>query len=76
MTQHIDRRSVLLGAAGTAAAGLAGALPGSAHAEHRAGRAPLWEQAKGAGIVFGSSIATWQLDPEYRRLHARECGLL
>jgi endo-1,4-beta-xylanase len=76
MTQHIDRRSVLLGAAGTAAAGLAGALPGSAHAEQRAGRAPLWEQAKGAGIVFGSSIATWQLDPEYRRLHARECGLL
>jgi endo-1,4-beta-xylanase len=26
--------------------------------------------------VFGSSIATWQLDPEYRQLHARECGLL
>lgn len=75
----IARRSVLLGAAGATAAGLVGGLPGTAEAgedKRAAGRPPLWKQAERAGIVFGSSIATWQLDPGYRKLHGRECGLL
>lgn len=77
----LARRSVLLGAAGTAA-GLATGLSGVADAADLAarsgstGRPPLWRQAERRGLVFGSSIATWQLDPEYRRLHAREAGLL
>jgi endo-1,4-beta-xylanase len=40
------------------------------------GRPPLWRQAGRKGIVFGSSIATWQLSPRYPALHAREAGLL
>ena len=80
MNDHstISRRSVLLGAAGATAAGVVGGLPGAADAEEwrAAGRPPLWKQAERAGIVFGSSIATWQLDPGYKKLHARECGLL
>ena len=75
---QIARRSVLAGAAGAAAAGLVSGLPGAAESDEgrAAGRPPLWRQAERSGIVFGSSIATWQLDPEYRKLHARECGLL
>jgi endo-1,4-beta-xylanase len=74
----IGRRSVLLGAAGAAAAGLVGAAPGVASAgdAKAAGRPPLWKQAERAGIVFGSSIATWQFDPQYKKLYAREAGLL
>ena len=70
----ISRRSVLMGAAGATAVGLVGGLPDTADAA--AGRPPLWKQAERAGIVFGSSIATWQLDPRYKKLHAHECGLL
>jgi endo-1,4-beta-xylanase len=81
---HLDRRSVLrtaaLGAGGlaVAATGLA-AAPSSAAPQSRipsTGRPPLWRQADRKGIVFGSSIATWQLDPGYSELHAREAGLL
>jgi endo-1,4-beta-xylanase len=37
----------------------------------------LWELAIRSGLVYGSSAATWQLsDPEYRRLFAREAGIL
>jgi endo-1,4-beta-xylanase len=79
----VARRSLLTGAAG-AAVGLAGAgaLGGAAHAAAPAagipstGRPPLWEQAGRNGIVFGSSIATWQLDKGYPKLHSREAGLL
>lgn len=40
-------------------------------------RAPLWETAFQSGILYGSSSATWQLsDPSYRRLFAREAGVL
>ncbi len=77
---HLDRRSVLLGAAGAAgaAAGIAATgTPGQADAAGAAtGRPHLWRQADRRGIVFGSSIATWQLDKGYSRLHAREAGLL
>ena len=75
----IGRRSVLLGAAGGVAAGLVGAVPGLASAADvakAAGRPPLWRQAERAGIVFGSSIATWQFDSQYKKLYAHEAGLL
>jgi endo-1,4-beta-xylanase len=54
-------------------------MPGSASGSDllaAAGRPPLWKQAERRGIVFGSSIATWQLDPQYKKLYAREAGLL
>jgi endo-1,4-beta-xylanase len=84
-TVHLDRRSLLratAGAVGLAAAGAAGiTLPGTAEAAVAAripttGRQPLWRQAARKGLVFGSSIATWQLDKTYPKLHAREAGLL
>jgi endo-1,4-beta-xylanase len=74
----VARRSLLTGAAG-AAAGLtigASALGEAAAAIPSTGRPPLWEQAARKGIVFGSSIATWQLDKGYPKLHKREAGLL
>jgi endo-1,4-beta-xylanase len=40
------------------------------------GRRPLWFQAQRKGLVFGSSIATWQLSQGYPALHRREAGLL
>jgi endo-1,4-beta-xylanase len=77
----VARRSLLLGAAGTVAAVAGGvaapALAGAAAATiPGTGRPPLWKQAQRNGIVFGSSIATWQLDDRYKLLHAREAGLL
>ncbi|MGI8887856.1 MAG: endo-1,4-beta-xylanase [Nocardioidaceae bacterium] len=74
----IGRRSVLLGAAGATAAGFVGGLPalGSAADVRAGGRPPLWKVAEHRGIVFGSSIATWQLDPRYSKVFAREAGLL
>jgi endo-1,4-beta-xylanase len=40
-------------------------------------RLPLWSTAMEAGLVYGSSTATWQIsDPEYRRLFAREAAIL
>jgi endo-1,4-beta-xylanase len=38
---------------------------------------PLWEQALGRGLVYGSSAATWQLsDAEYRKLFESQAGIL
>ena len=39
---------------------------------------PLWQQAYAKGIVYGSSTATWQIepDPAYSALFQREAGLL
>jgi endo-1,4-beta-xylanase len=72
----LTRRSVLAGAAGAAAAGLLGGRAPSAGAAPLR-RIPLWRTAQRRGIVYGSSAATWQLaDPEYRRLFAREAGIL
>lgn len=78
----LTRRSVLLAGAvgGVAAAG--GLIGGTAPAIARASlggerRAPLWKIARRRGVVYGSSTATWQLsDAEYRRLFAREAGIL
>src|SRR4051812_1369474 len=78
-TTPLARRSVLLGAAGAAAGLTVAGLPlegASAAGLPSTHRPPLWRQAERRGIVFGSSIATWQLDDEYRRLFAREAGLL
>jgi endo-1,4-beta-xylanase len=82
-TTTVRRRSFLTGAAGAVAGiALGGAAPGPAASALGAtgipgtGRPPLWRQADRKGIVFGSSIATWQLDPGYSKLHAREAGLL
>jgi len=78
--RSIARRSLLLGAAGATAAGLVGAVPGTAAANSTgqlaANGPPLWKQAEKKGIVFGSSIATWQLDPQYKDVHAHEAALL
>jgi endo-1,4-beta-xylanase len=73
----LARRSLLLGGAG-AALGIASGVvdPTWADAAGPTTRAPLWKQAERAGLVFGSSIATWQLDHGYKALHAREAGLL
>lgn len=86
----LARRSFLAGAtAAGLTAGLAAALPGTAEAAVRGATAadrhgshhdrdttPLWQQAAAKGIVFGSSIATWQLDDDYPAVHAREAALL
>ncbi|PZF82504.1 endo-1,4-beta-xylanase [Jiangella anatolica] len=75
----VTRRSLLAGAGAVAvgATGLAGvAQAGRRPRRPRSGYPPLWQQAWQRGIVFGSSIATWQLDADYPALHAREAGLL
>lgn len=79
----VARRSFLTGAAGALAAGAvfggASSAPAGALAPDPlpdTGRPPLWKQAGNKGIVFGSSIATWQLSPRYPQVHAREAGLL
>ncbi|HET6561120.1 MAG TPA: endo-1,4-beta-xylanase [Marmoricola sp.] len=73
---ELSRRSLLAGAAGATAATAAGGLTAgaAAHGWHRP--PPLWKQAARNGIVFGSSIATWQLDGEYNEVHAREAALM
>jgi endo-1,4-beta-xylanase len=45
------------------------------HPRYRPTR-PCWQRAQRNGLVFGSSIATWQLDERHRALHAREAALL
>ena len=70
----VPRRSLLLGAAGAAGFAAAGVPPGAAAADRST--TPLWKVARGRGIAFGSSIATWQLDADYPALYAREAKLL
>jgi endo-1,4-beta-xylanase len=74
----LSRRSLLLGAAGLAAAGVTGAaLPAAGGSAASGGRTPLYRQAARRGIAYGSSTATWQLeDQEYAQLFAREAGIL
>jgi endo-1,4-beta-xylanase len=86
----VARRSVLLGAAGmagAAATGLltreaaVGATSPAAAAGHSAMRGDehdhaLWRTAWRNGIVFGASISTWQLDPQYRHLFRQQAALL
>jgi endo-1,4-beta-xylanase len=72
-----------VGAAGLVAG--TGLVPSSAEAAARAGAAerrlgldvpPLWGAADAHGLVYGSSIATWQLDKGYSGLFARHAALL
>ena len=79
-TTPIARRSLLLGTAGAASAatgiaatsGTASALPGPPGNDQVA----LWRKAARKGIVYGSSIATWQLDPGYTKLHGKHAALM
>jgi len=78
---QLSRRSLLLGAAGLAAAGVVGAaVPaagGTAAATGGGGRTPLYRLARRRGIAYGTSAATWQLeDAEYAALVAREAAIL
>ncbi|WP_433158059.1 endo-1,4-beta-xylanase [Kribbella sp. CA-247076] len=77
MRISISRRSLLLGAAG-AAVGVptVSTVASTGVPAAASGRVPLWRVAARNGIVFGSSIATWQLDETYPALFAREAGLL
>ena len=78
---QLSRRSLLLGAAGLAAAGVVGAaVPAAgstATATGSGGRTPLYRLARRRGIAYGTSAATWQLeDTEYAALVAREAAIL
>jgi endo-1,4-beta-xylanase len=87
--RKVSRRSVLIGGGLGAAALLAGGVPAAAGVlAPRAGAArgaaagitavPLWQQALAKGIVYGSSTATWQVDPDpaYSQLFKQEAGVL
>jgi endo-1,4-beta-xylanase len=76
----VARRSLLLGAASVAGAGSTGVLS-RAEAQHSVGvsdtgrvNEPLRRAAK--GVVYGSSVASWQLEPEYGDLIAREAAVI
>ena len=75
----LSRRSVLLGAAGTAAAGVVGSTAPTVADTGPAAPpdTPLWREAWRNGIVFGSSTATWQIsDKEYARVFDHEAAML
>jgi endo-1,4-beta-xylanase len=73
-----SRRSVLLGAAAGVVGAAAAATPlGSAVAADAPDRvSPLWKAAARRGLLYGSSIATWQLDPDYVELYRRQAAVL
>lgn len=39
-------------------------------------RVPLWTPASERGIIYGTSLATWQLDPDYVQLVDHEAAIL
>ena len=73
-----SRRSVLLGAAAGVVGAAAAATPlGSAVAADAPDCVtPLWKAAARRGLLYGSSIATWQLDPDYVELYRRQAAVL
>lgn len=89
---RLTRRSALRGAVGAAGFGAAGgfrlttaqeASPASGatpvpQASPVAGidRTPLWLPASSRGIVYGTSLATWQLDDTYPQLVNHEAAVL
>jgi endo-1,4-beta-xylanase len=76
-TAGFTRRSMLLGsAAGVAGTALAASPVGSAIAATSNEVAPLWRSAARRGILYGSSIATWQLDPDYAKLFRQQAAVL
>jgi endo-1,4-beta-xylanase len=74
----VTRRSVLLGAAAGALGTAAGVVPleGAAASEWHPASMPLWRTAARRGILYGSSTATWQLDPDYAALFRRQAAIL
>ncbi len=81
---RLTRRSTLAGAAGAAGltfagrAGTGAAQTASPVASPVASitRTPLWLPASEAGITFGTSLATWQLDDTYPALVNHEAAIL
>jgi endo-1,4-beta-xylanase len=77
----MTRRSVVLGGGAAVATLLGGGVAAVARAAGQSAAAvgdPLWQQAYAKGIVYGSSTATWQVepDPDYSALFQREAGML
>jgi endo-1,4-beta-xylanase len=83
---RMTRRSVIVGGGAAFATLLSGGVAGAARTLARAGTGgavaavgtPLWQQAYAKGIIYGSSTATWQFepDPDYSALFQREAGML
>lgn len=85
--RRMTRRSAVVGAAGAAALGCMGRR-GSGTAQESTpapeatplaaiSRVPLWQPASARGIVFGTSLATWQAeDAEYLQLVNHEAAIL
>src|SRR4051794_23686208 len=81
----LTRRSVLGGAARATAVGLLG-RPASGSAQEATPQAtpipitrvPLWQTAWDRGLIYGTSLATWQVedDAEYLQLVDHEAALL
>ena len=74
LATSVARRTLLAGAAAAGLAATASRPAGAASSRHAG--PPLWQLAVAKGLVFGSSVATWQLDDTYPALHAREAALL
>ena len=78
----MTRRSLVLSGGMAMGALLAGGVPAAARTRAGAAAAavgnPLWQQAYSKGIVYGSSTATWQFepDPAYSALFQREAGMM
>jgi endo-1,4-beta-xylanase len=84
---RMTRRSVILGGGAAMATLMSGGVATAARRFTRVAAsdatvaavgAPLWQQAAAKGIVYGSSTATWQFepDPDYSVLFQREAGML
>jgi endo-1,4-beta-xylanase len=84
---RMTRRSVILGGGAAMATLMGGGVATAARRFTRVAAsdatvaavgAPLWQQAAAKGIVYGSSTATWQFepDPDYSALFQREAGML
>jgi endo-1,4-beta-xylanase len=86
--QGVSRRNVLLGGGVGVLGAAAGLAPlEAAEAQTRLGEnvPALWRAAARRGILYGSSIATWQIeddatgmisDPGYAKLHAHHAAML
>jgi endo-1,4-beta-xylanase len=82
----LSRRSTLFGAAGVTAASMLAhprlllaqeaTPPIATPALPEITRTPLWQSALEHRIVFGTSFATWQADPDYVQLIDHEAAIL
>src|SRR5215212_7885248 len=87
-TPALGRRSLLLGGGAGALGAAVGLTPleaAMAHTRPGVDVPALWRAAARRGILYGSSIATWQIqddatgditDPGYAKLHSRHAALL